>query len=49
MDEHSSKHNADQRRRKRSIAIGLTLTAFAILFYAITVAKLGMGVLNRPM
>ncbi len=38
-----------KRRRTRSIAIAVALGALAILFYAVTIAKLGPGVLNRPM
>jgi hypothetical protein len=32
-------------RRQRNVAIG----CFVLLFYAATVAKLGPGVLNRPL
>jgi hypothetical protein len=38
-----------KRRRSRSIAIALALGALAILFYVVTMAKLGPQVLNRPM
>ncbi len=38
-----------QRRRARSIAIALVLAALVVLFYAITIVKLGPGVLTRPM
>ena len=38
-----------RRRRARSIAIGLALGALALLFYVVTVVKLGPGVLNRPL
>jgi hypothetical protein len=37
-----------RRRRARSIALGLVLAALAILFYVVTVVKLGPSVLNRP-
>jgi hypothetical protein len=37
-----------RRRRARSLAIGLALGALALLFYVVTVVKLGPGVLNRP-
>jgi hypothetical protein len=37
-----------RRRRNRSIALGLVLAALAVLFYAVTVVKLGPGILNRP-
>ena len=38
-----------RRRRARSIAIGLALGALALLFYAVTIVKLGPGVMNRPL
>ena len=37
-----------KRRRQRSIAIAVALGALVLLFYAITIAKLGPQVLNRP-
>lgn len=37
------------RQRKRSIAIGLALAAFAIIFYVLTIAKLGPAVFDRPL
>tara|TARA_R100001129_G_scaffold165118_4_gene131646 strand:- start:5173 stop:5334 length:162 start_codon:yes stop_codon:yes gene_type:complete len=36
-------------RRSRSIALGVVLAALAVLFYVITVAKLGPNLFNRPM
>ena len=38
-----------RRRRARSIAIGLALGALVLLFYAVTIVKLGPGILRRPM
>jgi hypothetical protein len=38
-----------KRRRSRSIAIALALGALALLFYVVTMAKLGPQILNRPM
>jgi hypothetical protein len=37
-----------RRRRVRSIALGLVLAALAVLFYVVTVVKLGPSILNRP-
>lgn len=37
-----------QRRRRRSIAIALTLAGLVVLFYVLTLAKLGPQILNRP-
>jgi cell division protein FtsB len=36
-------------RRSRSIALGLVLAALVVLFYVITVVKLGPGLFDRPM
>lgn len=38
-----------RRRRQRSIAIALVLGFLVVLFYAITVVKLGAPVLKRPL
>lgn len=38
-----------KRRRTRSLAIALTLGFMVLLFYAVTIAKLGPQVLNRPL
>ena len=38
-----------KRRRSRSIAIGLALGFLVLLFYAVTIVKLGPQVLNRSM
>ena len=37
-----------KRRRARSLAIALALGFMVVLFYAVTIAKLGPQVLNRP-
>jgi predicted nucleic acid-binding Zn ribbon protein len=37
-----------RRRRARSIAIALALAALVLLFYVVTIVKLGPGVLRRP-
>lgn len=35
-------------RRKRNLAIAIALGAFIAIIYAVTVAKLGVNVLKRP-
>jgi hypothetical protein len=40
---------AAKRRRSRSIAIAIALAALALLFYVVTIAKMGPQVLNRPL
>jgi hypothetical protein len=38
-----------RRRRARSIALGIVLGAIVLLVYAVTIVKLGPGVLRRPL
>lgn len=38
-----------RRRRARSLAIALALGFMVLLFYVVTIAKLGPQVLNRPL
>ena len=38
-----------KRRRSRSIAIAIALGALVLLFYVVTMAKLGPQILHRPM
>jgi hypothetical protein len=40
---------ATRRRRARSLAIGLALGFIVLLFYVVTIAKLGPQVMNRPL
>jgi len=37
------------RQKSRSRALGLVLGALVVLFFAVTIAKLGGDVFNRPM
>ncbi|MDA7947306.1 MAG: hypothetical protein MPJ78_07495 [Hyphomicrobiaceae bacterium] len=37
-----------KRRRTRSIAIGLALAGVVVLFYLVTIVRLGSNVVNRP-
>ena len=36
-------------RKRRSIALALALAAFAVLFYVLTIVKMGPGLFDRPM
>ncbi|MGV6872647.1 hypothetical protein ACUSIJ_08140 [Pseudochelatococcus sp. B33] len=38
-----------RRQRVRNIAIGVALGALFILFYILTIARLGSNVFNRPL
>ena len=37
------------RRRKRSIALALALAAFALIFYVLTIVKMGPALFDRPL
>jgi hypothetical protein len=36
-------------RRQRNVVISIAIGCFVLSFYAVTIAKLGPGVLNRPL
>jgi hypothetical protein len=36
-------------RNQRNVAIALAIGCFVLLFYAVTITKLGPGVLSRPL
>jgi hypothetical protein len=38
-----------KRRRWRNIALGLVLGGLVIIFYVLTIAKMGPAVLERPL
>jgi hypothetical protein len=38
-----------RRRRQRSLALALVLGALVVLFYVVTIAKLGPQVMQRPL
>lgn len=38
-----------RRQRARSVAIAVALAALVLLFYLVTIVKLGPGVMNRPL
>lgn len=38
-----------KRQKKRSVAIALALFAIAVLFFVVTIIRLGGNVLNRPL
>ena len=46
-------HNADAelaaRRRKRSIALGVVLGALVVIFYVLTIVKMGPALFDRPL
>ena len=42
-------HPEHKRRKGRNIAVGLVLGALVVLFFLITVVKVGVQVLDRPL
>jgi len=36
-------------RRKRSVALGLVLGVVVLVFYALTIVKMGPAIFNRPL
>jgi hypothetical protein len=46
---HSLTLEEQKRRRKRSLALALILGALVLIFYVVTIAKLGPGVMQRPL
>jgi hypothetical protein len=51
MEENGFGRNEEQHRsrRARSVAIALVLGVMVLLFYLVTIVKLGPGVLDRPL
>ncbi|MCY0094167.1 hypothetical protein [Hoeflea ulvae] len=49
MDEIELSEKQKKARRSRSIALGVVLACLAVLFYVVTIIKVGPGILNRPM
>ena len=37
-----------KRQRNRSIAIAIVLGLLVVMFYAVTIVKMGPGIVNRP-
>ncbi len=38
-----------RRRRTRSIALGFVLAGLVVLFYVVTIVKLGPAIMSRPL
>jgi hypothetical protein len=38
-----------KRRRRNSIALGLVLGALVLIFYVLTIVKMGPGIFNREL
>lgn len=37
------------RRKRRSVALALVLAALVVIFYVLTIVKMGPGVFERPL
>jgi hypothetical protein len=50
-DDDGIRPTEEQRRRQRarSIAIAIALAVLVVLFYVVTIVKLGPGVVDRPL
>ena len=44
-----SEEELKRRRRRNSIALGIVLAALAIIFYVLTIVKMGPAVFNREL
>jgi hypothetical protein len=44
-----SRPRAAKIKRQRDVAIGIAIACFFLLFNTVTIAKLGAGVLTRPL
>lgn len=40
---------AARSRRARNVALGLSIALMVVLFYVVTIAKLGPGILRQPL
>lgn len=49
MDKVELTEQQKKARRSRSVALGIVLAVLAILFYVVTIIKVGPGIFNRPM
>jgi hypothetical protein len=38
-----------KRRRRRSVALALVLGGLVLIFYVLTIVKMGPAILNRPL
>lgn len=46
---HDAEHERKRRERTRSIAIAWILAALALLFFIVTIVRLGGNVADRPL
>ncbi|WP_299867703.1 hypothetical protein [uncultured Hoeflea sp.] len=49
MDQVELTEQQKKARRSRSVALAIVLAVLVLLFYAVTIVKIGPEILNRPM
>ncbi|MDP2732515.1 MAG: hypothetical protein Q8O63_05320 [Hoeflea sp.] len=49
MDHVELTEQQKKARRSRSLALGVVLALLAVLFYVVTIIKVGPGIFNRPL
>ncbi len=49
MDHVELTEKQKKARRSRSVALAIFLACLVVLFYVVTVIKIGPGIFNRPM
>lgn len=49
MDNVELTEQQKKARRSRSVALAIVLAVLAVLFYVVTIIKVGPGIFNRPM
>jgi hypothetical protein len=49
MDKVELTEQQKKARRSRSVALAVVLAVLVLLFYAVTIVKIGPQILNRPM
>ncbi|MBU2484343.1 MAG: hypothetical protein KKG78_04595 [Alphaproteobacteria bacterium] len=49
MDRVELTEQQKKARRSRSVALAIVLAVLAVLFYVVTIIKVGPGIFNRPM
>jgi len=49
MDQVELTEQQKKARRSRSVALAVVLAVLAVLFYVVTIIKVGPGIFDRPM
>lgn len=49
VDQENDRKEFMARRRKRSVALALALAGIVVIFYVLTIVKMGPGLFERPL